>query len=83
MIGFALFCSLQFKVTDKKLQRMRYYIEKVKEGGLQSLTAEETAERNSMVAELYGKVDPHDAINEGLGENGAKAAAVVEPTEEK
>ena len=86
LIGFALFCSLQFKVTDKKLQRMRYYIEKVKEGGLQSLTAGETAERNSMVAELYGKVDPHDAaawINEGLGENGAEAAAVVEPTEEK
>lgn len=86
LIGFALFCSLQFKVTDKKLQRMRYYIEKVKEGGLQSLTAEETAERNAMVAELYGKVDPHDAaawINEGLGENGAAAAAVVEPTEEK
>ena len=86
LIGFALFCSLQFKVTDKKLQRMRYYIEKVKEGGLQSLTAAETAERNALVKELYGKVDPNDAaawINEGLGENGAEAAAVVEPTEEK
>ncbi len=80
LIGFALLCSLQFKVTDKKLHRMRYFIEKVKAGGLQSLTVAETDERNAMVAELYGKVNPQDVatwIAVGMGEENDEGAAIA------
>lgn len=60
LISFALFSSLKYKVTDKKLARMRYFIEKVKQGGLESLTEDERIEREAMVKELYGTVDPKD-----------------------
>ena len=60
LISFALFSSLKYKVTDKKLARMRYFIEKVKKGGLESLTEDERIEREAMVKELYGTVDPKD-----------------------
>lgn len=78
LIGFALYCSLRFKVTDKKLQRMRYYIEKVKAGGTDSLTPEETAERDAMVAELYGKVSPQDAA-EWLATGQSETAEEINP----
>ena len=83
LIGFALFCSFMFKVTDKKLQRMRYYIEKVKAEGLESLTVAEADERNAMIAELYGKVDPKDTAWYAAAQSEAAEEASVPGGEEK
>ena len=83
LIGFALFCSFRFKVTDKKLQRMRYYIEKVKAEGLESLTVAEADERNAMIAELYGKVDPKDTAWYAAAQSEAAEEASVPDGEEK
>ena len=75
MISFALFSSLRYKVTSKKLARIRYFIEKVKSTGLESLTPEENEERNALVAELYGKVDPKDTAFDKKEETVAEAEA--------
>ncbi len=56
-ITVAFIASFRYKVTDKKLDRARYFIDKVKEEGIESLTIEEAEERNALVIELYGKVN--------------------------
>ena len=56
-ITVAFIASFRYKVTDKKLDRARYFIDKVKEEGIESLTIEEAEERNALVTELYGKVN--------------------------
>ena len=63
-ISIALFASFKYKVTSKKLERMRYFIEARKSGT--PLTPEEEEERAKMVAELYGKVNPNDIIDPSL-----------------
>ncbi len=55
-ITVAFLASFRYKITDKKLDRARYFIDKVKEEGLDSLTEEEAQERKALVTELYGKV---------------------------
>jgi len=60
-ISISLFASFRYKVTSKKLERMRYFIETRKSGG--TFTPEEAEEREKMVAELYGKVNPNDVID--------------------
>ena len=55
-ITIAFIASFRYKVNDKKLDRARYFIDKVKEEGVDSLTEEEKAERNALIKELYGKV---------------------------
>ncbi len=68
-ISISLFASFRYKVTSKKLERMRYFIEARKSGA--SLTDEEETERTKMVAELYGKVNPNDIIDPTMyDENG-------------
>ncbi len=57
LISFALFSSFQFKVNNKKLTRMRYFMDANREGRLLDLPEEELAERETLVKELYGKVD--------------------------
>ena len=56
-ITVAFIASFRYKITDKKLDRARYFIDKVKEEGIESLTIEEAEERNALVTELYGKVN--------------------------
>ena len=56
LISVALFASFRFKVTNKKLHRMRYFIEANKAGKLAELPAEELKERDAMIKELYGTV---------------------------
>ena len=56
-ITVAFIASFRYKITDKKLDRARYFIDKVKEKGIESLTIEEAEERNALVTELYGKVN--------------------------
>jgi len=63
-ISVSLFASFRYKVTSKKLTRMRYFIEARKTGA--ELTSEEEAEREKLVAELYGKVNPNDIIDPTL-----------------
>lgn len=55
-ITIAFIASFRYKVNDKKLDRARCFIDKVKEEGVDSLTEEEKAERNALIKELYGKV---------------------------
>ncbi len=54
-IAVALFASFKFKLTNKKLSRIRYFIDEEKEDGLTTLTKQELAERDALIAELYGK----------------------------
>lgn len=68
-ISISLFASFRYKVTSKKLERMRFFIDARKNGT--ALTPEEEEERAKMVAELYGKVNPNDIIDPTLyDENG-------------
>lgn len=55
-ITIAFLASFRYKITDKKLDRARYFIDKVKAEGIESLTEEEASERKALVTELYGKV---------------------------
>ena len=63
-ISIALFSSFKYKVTSKKLERMRYFIDAKKKG--LPLTEEEEAEREKMIKELYGKVNLDDVIDPSL-----------------
>ena len=56
LISIALFASFRYKINNKKLSRVRYFIEARKAGTV--LTEEEEAERTALVHELYGKTDP-------------------------
>lgn len=60
LISIAFIASFKYKVNSKKLVRIRYFIDARKKGV--ELTDEETAERESLVAELYGKVDEKDVV---------------------
>jgi Na+/melibiose symporter-like transporter len=62
-ITIAFLASFRYKITDKKLDRARYFIDKVKAEGIESLTEEEASERKALVSELYGKVT-ENACNE-------------------
>lgn len=60
LISIAFIASFKYKVNSKKLARIRYFIDARKKGVV--LTDEETAEREALVAELYGKVDEKDVV---------------------
>lgn len=60
-ITIALIASFRYKITSAKLTRIRYFIEARKSG--KTLTDEESAEREALIAELYGKVDSEDVID--------------------
>lgn len=60
LIGIAFIASFKYKVNSKKLVRIRYFIDARKKGV--ELSDEETAERDALVAELYGKVDEKDVV---------------------
>ncbi len=60
-ITIALIASFRYKITSSKLTRIRYFIEARKSG--KALTDEESAEREALIAELYGKVDPADVVD--------------------
>lgn len=60
-ITIALIASFRYKITSAKLTRIRYFIEARKSG--KTLTDEESAEREALIVELYGKVDPEDVID--------------------
>lgn len=59
-IAIALIASFRYKITSAKLTRIRYFIEARKHG--RTLTEEESQEREALVAELYGKVNPADVV---------------------
>jgi Na+/melibiose symporter-like transporter len=54
LIAISLFSSFKFRVNNKKLERMRYFIDLNREGKLDEITEEEKAERDALVKELYG-----------------------------
>ena len=54
LIAVSLFSSFKFKVNNKKLERMRYFIDLNREGKLGDITEEEKAERDALIKELYG-----------------------------
>ena len=60
LITIALIASFRYKITSAKLTRIRYFIEARKHG--RTLTEEESQERETLVAELYGKVNPADVV---------------------
>lgn len=64
LITIALISSFRYKVTSAKLTRIRYFIEARKSG--KTLTEEESVEREALVAELYGKVNPDDVVDPSM-----------------
>lgn len=54
LISFGLFASFKYKVDNKKLTRIRYFIERKKAGTLTTMTDEEKEERLILVEELAG-----------------------------
>ena len=68
LIAFALFASFKYKVNSQKLTRIRYFIEARKSG--KQLTDEESKEREALVAELYGKVNPEDVVEIVVSDDG-------------
>lgn len=64
LITIALISSFRYKVTSAKLTRIRYFIEARKSG--KTLTDEESVEREALVAELYGKVNPDDVADPSM-----------------
>lgn len=52
MISLAIWASFQYKVTDKKLMRIKYFLEKQRAGENDTLTDEEKAERETLLKEL-------------------------------
>lgn len=63
-ISLALFASFKYKITSKKLDRIRYFIEARKSGA--ELTPEEEEERAGLISELYGKVNPDDVVDPNM-----------------
>ena len=59
-ITIALIASFKYKINSQKLTRIRYFIEARKSG--KQLTDEESQERESLICELYGKVNPDDVV---------------------
>ena len=52
MISLAIWASLKYKVTDKKLTRIKYFLEKQRAGENDTLTDEEKAEKDALIKEL-------------------------------
>ena len=52
MISLAIWASLKYKVTDKKLTRIKYFLEKQRAGENDMLTDEEKAEKDALIKEL-------------------------------
>ena len=72
-IAIALWGSFKYKVDNKKLTRVRYFIEARKAGTV--LSEEEEAERTALVHELYGKEDPGGYVTVLAGADGAEMSS--------
>ncbi len=72
-ISIALWASFRYKINNKKLTRVRYFIEARKAGTV--LSEEEEAERTALVHELYGKEDPGGYVTVLAGADGAEMSA--------
>lgn len=72
-IAIAFYASFRYKITNKKLTRVRYFIEARKSGTV--LSEEEEAERTALVHELYGKQDPGGYVTVLAGADGAEAVS--------
>ncbi len=79
-ISIALFASFKFRITNKKLTRVRYFIEARKNGTV--LTEEEEAERTALVHELYGASDPGGYLPVSADEEGEPAEDAAEKPSE-
>lgn len=77
-ISIALYASFRYKITNKKLARVRYFIDARKEGTV--LSEEEEAERAALVHELYGNKDPGGYPAAGSGEGNEAANGGVPDT---
>lgn len=72
-IAIAFYASFRYKITNKKLTRVRYFIEARKSGTV--LSEEEEAERTALVHELYGAKDPGGYVTVLAGADGAEISA--------
>ena len=57
LISFAFFASFRYKVTNKKLARIKYFNEKVEKGEYETLTEEEKLERIQLINQLAFNYD--------------------------
>ncbi len=52
LITIGFIAAVRYKVTDKKLERIRYFVDKRNEVGVEGFTAEEKAEYDKLIKEL-------------------------------
>ena len=74
-IAIAFYASFRYKITNKKLTRVRYFIEARKAGTV--LSDEEEEERTALVHELYGKQDPGGYVTVTAGAEGGELNAAA------
>ena len=60
LIALAMFASFRFRLDNRILGRMRYFIDKVRDGQFDTLTEEEKAERVELIRRHYGKYDAEE-----------------------
>ncbi len=77
LILIAFLASFRYKVTNKKLDRARYFIERKAEVGYEGLTTEEKTECDALCDELYGK------DKDGIGNYDAIVGRVVDDADVK
>ena len=95
LIAFAFFSSFRYKVTNKKLARIKYFNEKVERGEYDTLTEEEKLERIQLINQLAFKYDeeydksvvyrnnrPGELAEEFLGEGATSAMGDIAEGEE-
>ena len=63
LIAFAFFASFRYKVTNKKLARIKYFNEVIENGGYDTLTQEEKLERIQLINQLAFKYDEEYDLN--------------------
>ncbi len=81
LITIAFLSSFKYKLNNKILARIRYFVDAKKSGV--ELSEEEEAERQALIAKHYGKLNPADVVDPRLcDENGNPIVGAEEQSDE-
>lgn len=74
LIAFAFFASFRYKVTNRKLARIKYFNEKVEADLYDTLTEEEKEERRQLISQLAFRYNEEYDLNNVVYRNRKNAA---------
>lgn len=74
LISIAFFASFRYKVTNKKLDRIKYFNEKIEAGRYDTLTDEEKLERRQLINQLAFRYNEEYDLNNVVYRNRKNAA---------